>query len=89
MYWDANNLYGCSMSQFLPSGYLRYSDENLEQILETDDRAPEGYLVEFSFSFPEEIHDDVKEYPPCPENITQKLTGSVKHNYRSERILNI
>jgi len=73
MYWDANNLYGWAMSQFLPYKDLRYSNETLEEILETDDRADEGYIVECDLSFPEELHDKFKEYPPCPENIIPKI----------------
>jgi hypothetical protein len=32
-----------------------------------------GHRVEIDFSFPEEIHDDVKEFVPAPENIKSNI----------------
>ena len=74
MYWDANNLYGWAMSQSLPFKNLRFrTDITLEDILSTADDNHEGYFVECDLSFPEELHDKFKEYPPCPENLTPNM----------------
>ena len=73
MYWDANNLYGWAMSQSLPFKDLKFDKEvTLDQILETSDEAETGYIVEVDISYPIELHDKFKEFPPCPESITPK-----------------
>jgi hypothetical protein len=70
MYWDANNLYGWAMSQHLPYKDLKFdNDVELETILNTSDDSDIGYFIECDLHFPKEIHDKLKEYPPCPENI--------------------
>ena len=74
MYWDANNLYGWAMSQYLPYEGLRWNNNiTLEEIMQTSDEADEGHIIECDLHFPPEIHDKLKEYPPCPENIDPKL----------------
>lgn len=74
MYWDANNLYGWAMSQYLPYADLKFDNNiTLDQILETEDDNEIGYIVELDLSFPEELHDKFKEFPPCPENITPNI----------------
>ena len=94
MYWDANNLYGWAMSQNLPYKDLKFeTDVSLDQILNTSDDNETGYFIECDLHFPEEIHEKLKEYPPCPENILPKLewfseyqktvgkiTGSIRAN---------
>jgi hypothetical protein len=70
MYWDANNLYGWSMVQSLPYKDLKFrNDITIEQILNTPDDSEEGYMVECDLHIPDHLHDKLKEYPPCPENM--------------------
>jgi len=74
MYWDANNLYGKSMTMPLPYGNLKFdTDITIDEILATPDDSETGYFVECDLRFPKEIHDKIKEYPPCPENLAPKL----------------
>ena len=62
------------MSQYLPYKDIKWdNDTTLEEVIATDDEASKGYIVECDLSFPEEIHEKIKEYPPCPENIAPKL----------------
>ena len=71
LYLDANNLYGWAMSQFLPHDEVKLNDEvHLEHVLATSDDAKEGYIVECDLTFPIELHDKFKEFPPCPESLT-------------------
>jgi hypothetical protein len=73
MYWDANNLYGWAMSQSLPYEDLKFDNEKtLKEILETPDNNETGYIVELDISYPIELHELFKEYPPCPENVAAK-----------------
>jgi hypothetical protein len=74
MYWDANNLYGWAMSQSLPYKDLEFEEhKKLEKVLETADDAEIGYIVECDISFPVELHDKFKEFPPCPEDLLPEL----------------
>ena len=68
MYLDANNLYGWSMVQALPYKDIKFNKEiTIDEILQTEDDAETGYTVEVDLSFPQEIHERLKQLPPCPE----------------------
>ena len=73
LYLDANNLYGWSMVQDLPYQDIKLDTEiTIEEILKTADDAETGYTVEVDLSFPKEIHERLKQLPPCPETLTPK-----------------
>ena len=75
MYWDANNLYGGAMCEYLPYKNLKIdNDVTLEVILNTPDDSDVGYIIECDLHAPEEIHEKLKQFPPCPESliITEK-----------------
>jgi hypothetical protein len=75
MYWDANNLYGWPMVQPLPYKDLKFrNDITIEQILNTPDDSEEGYMVECDLHIPDHLHDKLKEYPPCPENMAPDVS---------------
>jgi len=74
IYLDANNLYGWAMSQSLPYKDLKFSNISLDEVLETSDENDEGYILEIDLRFPDEIHDKLKEFPPCPENVSPDLS---------------
>ena len=58
LYLDANNLYGCSMSEYLPYQDLVWDDDaTLDLILETPDDNNKGYILEVDLHFPVELHD--------------------------------
>ena len=58
------------MSQTLPYKNLKFdNDVPLETILDTPDDADVGYMVELDLSFPPEIHDKLRQYPPCAESV--------------------
>ena len=73
IYLDANNLYRWAMSQHLPYKDLKFSNITLDEVLETSDENDEGYILEIDLIFPKEIQDKLKEFPPCPENISPEL----------------
>ena len=66
-YLDANNLYGWTMSQPLPTGEFRWielGDRNpktiVEELVEKRDR---GYLLEVDVAYPRELHDSHNDLP--------------------------
>ena len=74
LYIDATNLYGHSMSQFLPydeiemwhghpDKYLNWLDE----ILNTPDDSEIGYFLEVDLKYPDNIKQKTKYFPFCPE----------------------
>ena len=73
-YEDANNLYAWAMVQSLPFANLKIDNTiDIKDILNTADNDDVGYIVECDLKSPKEIHDKLKEYPPCPENICAKV----------------
>jgi hypothetical protein len=96
VYWDANNLYGYTMCKHLPIGGHKFKDKPIIEVLNTSDINDKGYTVKLDFSYPEEIHDELKEYPPAPENIAPYIewfsnyqvevgleTGAIKYNEKT------
>ena len=76
MYWDANNLYGLAMSEFLPYADFKFIETNdgiLGKILLTPDDSEIGYTLEVDLSYPRELHNKLKEFAPAPESIKPKV----------------
>ena len=88
MYVDANNLYGCAMSQKLPVHSFKWMTnkeiENLfnNQIVQVWKRTP--CILEVDLTYPEELHDLHNDYPLCPERVecdkgVKKLIPNLRH----------
>jgi len=89
-YLDANNLYGWAMSRHLPFSKIGFDEKvTIKEVLETADDNIVGYIVECDLSFPKELHDKFKEYPPCPENIVPKDTWMSDYQLDLRKKLNI
>ena len=81
---DATNLYGHSMSQFLPYDEIEmwHGDPDkywnwLDEILNTPNDADIGYFVEADLKNPDDIKEKTKNFPFCPEN---KIIHKDKYN---------
>ena len=69
LYIDANNLYGHSMSQYLPYDEIKFDNTvKLEDILNTPDDSDIGYFIELDLKYPNNIKEKTKNLPFCPEN---------------------
>ena len=71
-YLDANNLYGWAMSQYLPTGNLKWmTDKELSKTnlgkYELDSK--EGLILEVDLEYPKELHDQHNDYPIAPEKV--------------------
>ncbi len=83
MYWDANNLYGGAMCEYLPYKNLRIdNDVSLEVVLNTSDDDDVGYIIECDLHVPQEIYAKLKEFPPCPE--TMSITEAMLSPYQKQ-----
>ena len=73
-YKDGNNLFGCSMSEFLTHEQLQFnSNIKLGDKLNAPDENETGYIVEVDLQFPVQVHDKFKEFPPAPETVTPDI----------------
>ena len=78
VYEDLNNLYGWSMSQYLPTGdfhEIKVTKSNLKTILRTPDNDEHGFLIECDLEYPNSIHEKTKYFPFLPEKKTIKVEG--------------
>ena len=92
MYLDANNLYGCAMSEKLPTnGFKWLTDKEIQklynnQIVQVWEKTP--CILEVDLEYLEELHDAHNDYPFCPERVecdnkVKKLIPNLrdKNNY--------
>ena len=73
VYWDANNLYGWAMSQYLPTGDFKWlTEEEIDglDLLAIVDDSQYGYIYECDLEYPQELHDTHSDYPLAPERIS-------------------
>ncbi|XP_052741550.1 uncharacterized protein LOC112046691 isoform X1 [Bicyclus anynana] len=66
-YLDANNLYGWSMSQYLPTGGFEWVDCNVDFNIPNNSNV--GYILEVDLEYPQSLHESHSDFPRCPENI--------------------
>lgn len=73
MYWDANNLYGNSMSKHLPVGSFQWVCPELfpsvEQIMSMSSDDKWGYMLMVDWEYPKELHDLHHDYPLAVERM--------------------
>jgi hypothetical protein len=94
VYLDANNLYGHSMSQYLPIRNFKWlKDEEIDQIdsqwvKNISDESDTGYILEVDLDYPDHLHDLHNSYPFCIDKRKvsrncKKLVGTLcdKKNY--------
>jgi hypothetical protein len=72
MYLDATNLYGHSMSDYLPQkDFIWLTNNEIENldILDISDTADTGFILEVDLEYPQNLHNSHNDFPFCPENI--------------------
>ena len=69
MYLDANNLYGCAMSEKLPThGFKWLTGGEIEKIYENRHNLNKiPCILEVDLEYPKKLHDLHNDYPLCPE----------------------
>ena len=91
-YLDANNLYGCAMSQTLPVDGFKWIEDNLSKFDEKfiknyDENSNKGYILEVDVEYPKNLHKLHSHLPFLPERMEidkcSKLTCTMqnKENY--------
>ena len=90
MYFDANNLYGWAMTQYLPYGNFKWMTK--KEINDFDlglvkENSLIGYILEVDLEYPSELHDSHNDYPLAPEkfkinsDMLSKYSSSIANNY--------
>lgn len=88
MYLDATNLYGHSMSQYLPVGdfsWLTDHEINNLDVMSIPHDSEYGYVVEIDIIYPTKLHDKHNEFPFLADNICppgskqKKLICNLEH----------
>ena len=72
IYLDANNLYGCATSQFLPTHGFRLLSSDEITVLELEnlrDDSEDGYIYEVDLHYPAKLHNQHDDYPLAPESL--------------------
>ena len=72
MYFDANNLYGWAMTQYLPYGGFVWMNEgeiNGFNVSLVGSNSDGGYILEVDLEYPDELHDAHNDYPLAPEKL--------------------
>ena len=74
MYVDENNLYGCVMSDKLPThGFKWLTGGEIEKIHENRHNLNKiSCILEVDIEYPENLHDRHNDYPFCPEKVKCK-----------------
>ena len=71
-YLDMNNLYGDTISEYLPYGgfkWVKVNNETVNRVLNKSNNSLYGYFLEVDLDYPEELHDIHNDYPLAPEKI--------------------
>lgn len=86
MDWDANNLYGTSMSMKLPYKNFKWVDVEKftpDFILSYDDESNIGYSLEVDLDYPRDLHHLHNDYPLAPELL--EITSDILSDYTKAR----
>ena len=67
-YLDKNNLYGWTMSEYLPYGEFTWL-KNIDQfdVMSINEKIEIGYFLEFDLEYPDEFHELHNDYSLAPE----------------------
>jgi len=86
---DANNLYGHSVAQALPTSDFRFlSREEIDSLDITNEPedGPVGYILEVDLEYPSELHDLHNDFPLAPEKlvVTEQMLSSYASSFLTE-----
>ena len=79
-YLDKNNLYGWSMSKYLPYGEFKWV-KNVDEldIMSINEKSYVGYILEVDLKDPDKLHELHNDYPVAPEKLF--VTDNILSNY--------
>ena len=86
---DMNNLYGKTMSQYLPYGsfkWVKVNNETIDRILNKSSNSLHGYFLEADLEIPEELHHKHNDLPMAPEKnkVTEEMLSPIQLEIKKE-----
>ena len=67
---DKNNLYGWSMSEYLPYEKFEWLENiNKFDVMSVNEKSDTGYILEVDLKYPKELHELHNDYPLAPEKL--------------------
>ena len=86
MYLDANNLYGCSMIQYLPTDKFKFIDTENCDVNKVKDGDEYGYRLEVDLEYSHELHNSHSDYPLASERliISNNMLGSYSKDIKKK-----
>ena len=80
IYLDKNNLYGWSMSEYLPYEKFEWLENiNKFDVMSINGKSDTGYILEVDLKYPKELHELHNDYPLAPEKLA--LTNDMLSKY--------
>ena len=69
-YLDVNNLYGWTVSEYLPYGRFKWL-KNVDgfDVMSISDKSTIGYFLEVDLEYPDDLHEMDNDYPLAPEKL--------------------
>ena len=89
-YLDMNNLYGKTMSEYLPYGEFKWvevNNESVNKILNKSEVCLHGYFLEADLECPENLHDIHNDLPMTPEK--NKIKDEMLSPIQLEKKMNV
>ena len=79
-YLDKNNLYGWSMSEYLPYGEFEgLKNVDSFHVMSINKKSDVGYILEVDLKYPNELHDLYNDYSLAPEKLI--VTNDILSNF--------
>ena len=92
LYFDMNNLYGCTMRQYLPISNFKWvkNIHKIEQkLMNIKNNSSTGYVLEVDLEYPKKLHDIHNDYPLAPEKINIPKEWLSKYCLKIVNVYNI
>jgi len=88
---DANNLYGYSMSQTLPTSEFRFFSRDeigSVDIANVPEDGPIGYILEVDLTYPSELHDLTNDFPLALEKVivTEQMLSPYVGSFQTKHV---
>ena len=79
-YLDKNNLYGWTMSEYLPYSEFKWLKNVVKlDVMSINDKSSIGYILEVDLKYLNELHELHDDYPLAPEKLI--ITNDILSNY--------
>ena len=87
-YLDMNNLYGWTMSEYLPDeGFKWLKDVDKFDVMSISEKKLIGYFSEADLKYPDELHKLHTDYPPGPEKLA--VSSDILSKYCKKLLINM